>query len=348
MPAHEEAAGERAGRAATARAHRYRVRMEELAAYYRRWADVESAGLSRTYSDWAHGVASDPEVLALIEPLPKKKRQPNLVFAASRWLGAPVGTYEPWRDWLVAHWSEVLPEIMARRTQTNEAARCATLLPALARIPGPLALIEVGAAAGLCLLPDHYSYRYATGGDTVQLHPASGPSEVVLECEAPAEIVPDRVPHVAWRAGIDLDPIDPSDPEQAAWLETLVWPEHEDRRTRLRAALRLAASEPVPIIAGDLMERLPDLVKRVPHGLKPVVFHSAVMIYLDQDGRNAFRELVSQLPVRWISNEGAGLFPDWIERHGLDATDGRFVLALDGVPIARTGPHGSSYEPLPG
>lgn len=49
-----------------------------------------------------------------------------------------------------------------RRTQTNEVARCALLLPVLTRLPAPLALIEVGAAAGLGLRLDRWAYRYVT------------------------------------------------------------------------------------------------------------------------------------------------------------------------------------------
>ena len=56
---------------------------------------------------------------------------------------------------------EVEALMLARRTQTNEAARCALLLPLLAALPQPLALLEVGASAGLCLLPDRYGYDYA-------------------------------------------------------------------------------------------------------------------------------------------------------------------------------------------
>jgi hypothetical protein len=56
--------------------------------------------------------------------------------------------------------------MLARRTQTNEAARCAVLLPALALLPQPLALIEVGASAGLCLLYDEWRYHYVGRGST--------------------------------------------------------------------------------------------------------------------------------------------------------------------------------------
>ena len=133
-----------------------------VAHLYRRFAEVEARGVSDVYDDWASGVAGDDEVLALLEALPAAKRQPNLVFAAARLVGAPVGPYRPFREWLLARWAEVEPEIRGRSTQTNEAARCAVLLPVLSALEGPLALIEVGASAGLCLQPHRYGYRYAT------------------------------------------------------------------------------------------------------------------------------------------------------------------------------------------
>jgi len=42
--------------------------------------------------------------------------------------------------------------MLARRTQINEPARYATLLPVLALLPQPLALLEVGSSAGLTWL----------------------------------------------------------------------------------------------------------------------------------------------------------------------------------------------------
>ena len=56
------------------------------------------------------------------------------------------------------------PTILERATQTNEVGRLATLYPALREIQpgaGPLlALLEVGASAGLCLYPDRYLVRW--------------------------------------------------------------------------------------------------------------------------------------------------------------------------------------------
>ena len=122
-------------------------------------------------------------MLALVDSLPLAKRQPNLVLAAARWHGAAApGPYDGLRTVLLDDWDAVRATVLSRATQTNEVGRCATLLPVLAGLPGPFALLEVGASAGLCLYPDRYSYRYPDRGDVTALDPADGPSPVVLEC----------------------------------------------------------------------------------------------------------------------------------------------------------------------
>ena len=118
---------------------------------YRLFADVEARGMSARYEDWAHGVAGDPATITLIDELPSPKRQPNLVFSSARFLGAPMGGYDAFRDWLHEHWPDVRATALTHATQTNEAARCALHVPAMAGMEGPLALREVGASAGLWL-----------------------------------------------------------------------------------------------------------------------------------------------------------------------------------------------------
>ncbi|TFB76529.1 DUF2332 family protein [Cryobacterium glaciale] len=162
---------------------------------YRAFALREARGMSACYERWAAGVADDPETVALIEQLPAVKRQPNLVFSAARLHGAAVGEYPALAAWLREHWAVVAATCLAHATQTNEPGRCAVLLPALAALAGPLALIEVGASAGLCLHPDRYSYRYRSAENDGErmLHPADGPSPVLLDCSLSGPVpVPDN------------------------------------------------------------------------------------------------------------------------------------------------------------
>ncbi|WP_202562841.1 DUF2332 domain-containing protein [Agreia sp. COWG] len=315
-----------------------------VAQLYQRFADREARGVSDVYFDWATGIARDAGVLQLVAGLPERKRQPNLVFAAARLGGAPEAGYAEMRDWLVARWVDVLAQVMARSTQTNEAARCAVLLPVLSRLPGRLALIEVGASAGLCLLPDRYSYLYEAPGCTVRLDPDDGPSAVAIRCRIDEQSVPTRLPLVAWRAGVDLNPLSVRDPDERAWLTTLVWPEHEERRARLAAAFEIAAADPPNVQRGDMLEALPGLVASTPADCHVVVFHSAVLAYVDLDVRQKFSELMRSLPnVTWISNEGRNILPR-ITRQLRRDPDGRMVVSVNGRATALAGAHGDSYE----
>ncbi len=317
--------------------------LEDIARDYRRFAVEQAGGESLVYEGWARGVASDADVLARITELPPDKRQPNLVFAAARWHGVEPGPYAVLRAALLDRWDVLVPTIMARSTQTNEAARCATLLPVLAGIPGPLALIEVGASAGLTLLPDRYSYRYVLDdGSTAAVDPADGPSDLVLECRLHGIRPPASLPDVVWRAGVDLSPIDPHDADGGAWLENLVWPEHHERRDRLRAALQVARRERVEVVRGDLLDHLPDLVERAPTGATVVVYHSAVLAYLEDEDRRRFRQLVERLPVRWVSNEGLRVLPEISALAGSPPAGGglHLLTALDGVPVGWAQAHG--------
>jgi len=161
----------------------------------------EARGRSPAYESLAASVAGDDQVLGFLAALPSAKRQPNLLFAAARYLlGAPPDI-AALRTLVRRGGAELAQLMLARRTQTNEPARCATLLPALARLPGPLALIEVGASAGLTLLFDRYSYDY--GGH--HLIAGSDVDAPTLRCAVGGPVpLPAGVPPIAWRAGLDL------------------------------------------------------------------------------------------------------------------------------------------------
>ncbi|AGZ42578.1 DUF2332 domain-containing protein [Actinoplanes friuliensis] len=293
----------------------------------------EARGVSPTYERLALAVSRDDELLALIATLPPAKRQPNLLFGVVRFLGGPVEDPAVFHDWVLEHWPAIEPELLSRATQTNEAGRCAVLLPVLAALPGPLALLEVGASAGLCLYPDRYSYRY--GDHTL------GTGEPLLECDATGLTPPAQLPQVVWRAGLDLNPLDVTDPADVAWLDALIWPEHHHRRSRLRAAAAVAAADPPHLVRGDVLDDLPALAAQAPPDATLVVFHTSVLYQVPAPRREAFAELVTSLPGHWISNEA----PDVVALDNLpDPPDASLhnVLALDGTPLAWTRGHGQS------
>jgi len=314
--------------------------MERTAEAYRRFAALEARGRSPLYESLAEGVARDRDLLAFLLTLPRPKRQPNLLFAAARLrLGTP-SDWPDFRDRLLAEPDAVREVMLRRSTQTNEPARCATLLPVLAALPQPLALVEVGASAGLCLLPDLYGYDYGCAR-----LPSRRPDAPVFACRASEGTpLPGALPQVAWRAGLDLHPLSASRPEDRAWLEALVWPEQTHRLARLRQALAVAAEVGPRVVAGDLRSDLVQLMAQAPAGATKVVFHTAVLAYVAAPAeREAFASQAQRLADYWVANEVPGALPGLADDFRA-AARGRFLLSVNGQPTAWTDPHGAALD----
>lgn len=327
-----------------------------VAERYFAFAEREASGVSEHYAELARTVARSAELAAFLMLLPIERRQPNLFFAAVRHVTGEAPEPSELGRVVRAHAEAIRSIMLARTTQTNEPARCATLLPALARLDGPLALIEVGASAGLCLLFDRYGYDYgrvriAPGGPAASAAP-------VFPCDAGSGTpLPDAVPEIVWRGGLDLNPLDLHSPSDVAWLQTLIWPGQKARLRRLRQAIDVARSHPPRVVKGDLLKDLPALAREVPAGARLVIFHTAVLSYVrDEQARLRFRNTVRDLGATWICNEAPRVFPDiaaQIPHSAINpepanvsapSAQGRFLLSVDGRPVAWTGPHGQSID----
>jgi len=311
------------------------------AANYRVFAE-EARGRSAAYEALATLVAGDDTILRFLGTLPPAKRQPNLLFAAARYLLGTPPDIAALRALVGQDRAGLARVMLARRTQTNEPARCATLLPALAQLPPPLALIEVGASAGLTLLFDRYSYDY--GGHLI---PGSDPDAPTLRCVPRGPVpLPERLPVIAWRAGLDLNPLDVTDDDDVHWLSCLVWPGEGDREERLAAAVAAARRDPPAIYRGDLLTDLPALAAQAPAGATLVIFHSAVLAYVAPEGRRRVRGIVRSLPAVWLSSEAPGVVP------GVSVPacqSGPLVLIRDGrTPLACADGHGAWVHWLAG
>ncbi len=316
----------------------------QIANRYSRFAMTEAASHAPAYEALALAMAASLSRLSFLAQLPTARQQPNLFLAALRHVTGRVIAPQELDDILSDHGAEIAAVMRSRTTQTNEPARCATLLPALAQIAaqthGPIALIEVGASAGLCLLPDAYGYDW--GRATL---PAPAPHAPVFSCEASPETpLPQQRPEIIWRAGLDLNPLDLHNPEDIGWLETLVWPGQEARLARLQAAISVAKATPPRVVAGDLTRDLALLMQEAPRDATLVVFHTAVLTYVqDQAARDRFAQEMLKAQAIWLSNEGLGVFPQFA---GAEATrhPDKFLLLKNGQPLARTGPHGQSLD----
>jgi hypothetical protein len=322
----------------------YAEAVEQYATFAR-----DAAGESPCFDEWARGVAADPEVLAWVATLPGLKQQPNLVFAAARWHGVPApGPYAGLREALLGDDGTIRATILARSTQTNEVGRLATLTPAFAAAAGdgPVALLEVGASAGLCLYPDRWSYEWRLA-DGATVSAGTGPT-LAADVTGPAP-VPATPPEVAWRGGIDLNPLDVTDADAMDWLTNLVWPEHDDRRERLATAIGIAREDPPRLVTGDLLEELPALVQEASAHGTVVVFHSAVIAYLEDPDRARFQRLMTDLVAdgrcHWVSNEGKRVLPE-VTAAGPAVPEHlqTFVLGIDGRARAWTHGHGRSMR----
>jgi len=52
------------------------------------------------------------------------------------------------------------------------------------------------------------------------------------------------MPEVVARVGVELDPVDVTDADDARWLRACLWPDQPERVARLEAEMALAATAP--------------------------------------------------------------------------------------------------------
>lgn len=306
---------------------------EPIDALYRWFAD-ETAATSPVWERLCRWIADTPQVHERLGALPGEARQPNRFLAAVRYLDGPTEPGPTFLAWFEQEWPQVEELVLTRTTQTNEPGRTAVTAQVLASLPQPVVLLELGASAGLCLLPD----RYAAAG-------------LLFPCEVsgrspgdPADLV------VAGRLGVDRNPLDVTDQDTRRWLRALVWPGEEDREERLAAALDIAAEDPPEVRAADLTraphEVIADLLGELRHThpeATPVVLHSAFLAYLDRPGREAVVAAIRDSGARWVSFEGIKVVPgieERVGRLGEQPAPTTFVVSLDGEPLGWSQAHG--------
>jgi hypothetical protein len=309
-----------------------------LAGIYEWLADNEFPGYSPLYEHLARHIAAEPWIPAFVS---RHNRSPfaGVLFldcvreltliepdlALARRYEAVVGggdplDPDPWplfRD-LVLTRHDVLADQLERRTiQTNEVGRAAALVPAFGlvarRFERPLAVIEIGCSAGLNLFFDQFHVDYGDGSTA-----GPGDATVRLTCEVRGPLlppVPREAPAVVSRLGIDLNPVDVTDPDAACWLESCLWPDVPHRVERFRAALELARADPPELWAGNAVDLVARAIEAVPIEAVACLDATWVLAYFSAEEREQLHATLDRLgadrAIAFVTAEYEGNAP-WV------------------------------------
>ncbi|KQN39656.1 hypothetical protein ASG37_08965 [Sphingomonas sp. Leaf407] len=212
-------------------------------------------------------------------------------------------------DALIAHDAALLPWLDGP-PQTNEPMRSGVLMAGLlevARRHGPrIELLEIGSSAGLNLLIDRY--RFDLGGTPTG--PVDAPVVLRPDWRGPP---PPAVP-VTFESvrGVDLRPLDTTDPALARRLAGYIWADQPERQVRLAAATAMLRDRPVDLAAGDAVDWLgARLAEPQGAGVTRVLMHSVVWQYLGDERCAAITAMMNDAatratdarPLAWVRME---------------------------------------------
>ena len=321
------------------------------AEYMRDWGKHTHG--SPLYAHLVEVVATDPDLLRVInriEHLPP----PNLLFAAVQYLlmdgagpelarhySSLVGVPRPpedagplFREFVLANEEEIVALGNTRFTQTNESRRCVALLPLVMMAPfDRFHLVDIGTSAGLNLGLDHYRYRF----DELEWGPDS---PLVLDVESRGADPPLHGIEVLSRTGLDLNPLDPGDDEARRWLDALIWPEHEERRDRLRRALEIISEIRVQMVRGDALATLPRVLDSLPGDEPALVMNSFAFAQFSPEGRQEVEAISNR------ARERRPVFRATMELY--DASDDWARMVIDDgtgpKTVGQAHPHGEWIE----
>jgi hypothetical protein len=289
------------------------------------WSPEDAPGTWWLTAELFRVIAGHEELLCRLAVLPADRLPALLASAAVRFLvrrdqPVPLADYfpEPGErqppfdngffpaadDFITGRLDDVMAECGRRRYQMNEVARCVQIASGVAAThrsrTAPVGLVDLGTGAGLGLHIDKYGYQVG--------RQASGPRpvELKLDCDARGPVPPPRLdlPPIADRAGIDIAPVDLQDAEARAWLLACAPPE-ESALSRLAAAIEVTMRHPAFIVAGDVIENLPEVLNQICPGLSVIVTDSYLAVFLPPERRADLTRIMAEAgelrPVTWLS-----------------------------------------------
>ncbi|SMR70678.1 hypothetical protein SAMN04488030_0290 [Aliiroseovarius halocynthiae] len=170
--------------------------------------------------------------------------------------------------------ADVLNQWLDLPPQTNEVRRAAVMISMghwlAAQYDLPMRVYELGASAGLNLMWDRFALQVGDG----QLGPEDAP--VLLTPDWRADLPTGALPTVLSRRGVDLMPMDITDPDDLLRMSSYLWADQPERLARSRAA---AAIFDAHVDQGDAAEWLEAQLKNVAQDHLTLIYHTIAWQY---------------------------------------------------------------------
>ncbi len=213
-------------------------------------------------------------------------------------VAAALAAFERHRDFF-RDWMQSAP-------QTNEVRRAAALIPAAhwiaARHPLPFMVSELGASAGLNLMFDRFAVETGAG------RLGSADPALILTPEWSGPLPGAQPLEIAERRGVDLNPLDPHEAQDALRLSAYLWPDQPQRLALTRAAI---AVQEAPVDRADAINWLEGRLAAQPEEWLHLIYHTIAWQYFPPEAQARGRALIEAAgaqatearPLAWLGLE---------------------------------------------
>ena len=304
--------------------------IKTLSQIFQTFAERECKEVSPLYYRLSHEIAKKEELLELAAHRRERQPIPNLFLAAIHYLllqspstealakyypsiskksskGIPIDLVE---EFCRRRRGEIIEILQSRIVQTNAINRTAYLMPIFsAAFEGEEAvnIVDIGTSSGLTMNFDLYAYDYGEGN-------RFGESKVQIKTTCFDIMLPQfsQMMKVKRKIGIDQNPLDLKQKNNALWLKALIWADQLERFQRLEEAIEVSMSSNVELRKASKIQDFKAIIEEIPKTEPLAVYHTHVLYQFSKKERADFRQMLDEIgegrDFRYLAVEGSSVF----------------------------------------
>lgn len=280
----------------------------ELKKWFKRFAENECKEVSPLYYDLSTKISADEDLISIASHCRYRQPMPNLFLASVHYLllqgkANELANYYPsitpnyskelpfdlFKEFCLAHKNEIIELEQSKLVQTNSLNRSAYIMPILSNLFSGVKVnvIDIGTSAGLTLNFDKYEYHYNNkhffGQSPLKIRSTIKEGEIPF-FEQPVTI--------NKKIGIDQNPLDLRNQENADWLKALIWADLTERMQKIEQAIKIAKQEKIQFEKTSKLEKFADIIRSQKKEIPLVIYHTHVLYQFSPEARKEFWDLL--------------------------------------------------------